>query len=138
MMARLEIVLANQIAEVGRLAGILDQFAADHAVPSEMAYCVSLSLDEIVSNVIRHGYDRNAHQIIVRLALDDHAMTVQVEDEGAPFDPLAEPPPDFDRSIEERGVGGLGIHIVRHMMDGFEYHRDGNRNVLTLTKRAAD
>jgi anti-sigma regulatory factor (Ser/Thr protein kinase) len=136
MTGRLEIVLVNEIAEVERLSTIFDAFAAEHEMPPEMAYCVSLSLDEIVSNVIRHGYDRRAHEIVVRLALDDGAMTVQVEDEGKPFDPLSAPPPDLDRPIEERGVGGLGIHIVRHMMDVLDYRREGNRNLLTMAKRA--
>ena len=137
MADRLDIVLVNQIAEIDRLSGLLDRFVADHDVSSDAAYCVCLSLDEIVSNVIRHGYDHDRHEILVHLALDDGQMTVVVEDEGRAFNPLEVPTPDFDRTIEERGIGGLGIHIVRHMVDHLDYRREGNRNILTLMKRTA-
>ena len=68
------------------------------------------------------------------LALEGDELTIRVEDDGRAFDPLQAPPPDLDLPLEERPVGGLGIHIVRSVMDAVEYQRRGGRNVLTMRK----
>jgi serine/threonine-protein kinase RsbW len=92
-------------------------------------------LDEVVANIINHGYDDTAeHQIRVTLAFDGSELGIRVEDDGRAFDPLQAPPPDLDLPLEERPVGGLGIHIVRSVMDAVEYQRDGDRNVLIMKK----
>jgi anti-sigma regulatory factor (Ser/Thr protein kinase) len=71
----------------------------------------------------------------VDLVLEDGVLRVEIVDEAAAFDPLARPAPDTDQALEERPIGGLGIHIVKQLMDDVRYRREGGKNVLTLTKR---
>ena len=92
-------------------------------------------LDEIVLNVINHGHDdQGEHEIHVRLRAAPDAVTITVEDDGKPFNPLDAPPPDLDLPIEERPIGGLGIFLMKSLTSAMDYRREGERNRLTLTK----
>jgi serine/threonine-protein kinase RsbW len=96
----------------------------------------NLALDEVVTNVIMHGYrDAGRHEILVRLELGIETLTVQVEDDGRPFNPMDVPPPDLELGIEDRPIGGLGIHFVRSVMTSVDYRRAGGHNVLTMLKQ---
>jgi anti-sigma regulatory factor (Ser/Thr protein kinase) len=135
-MASVSAVFVNQRAEVARLATLAEEFAAGHDIPVDDAMTINLVLDELVLNIIRHGYDDDAeHEIQVTLTFDDPDLTIRVEDDARPFNPLEAPPPDLDLPLEERPIGGLGIHIVRTVMDAVEYQRAGTHNVLTMRKR---
>jgi anti-sigma regulatory factor (Ser/Thr protein kinase) len=90
-------------------------------------------LEEIITNVISYGYkDGLGHEISVRLSWKDPNIKVEVEDDGRPFNPLEAPPPDMVKPLAERNVGGLGIHLVREMMDELEYRRESDKNILVL------
>jgi anti-sigma regulatory factor (Ser/Thr protein kinase) len=92
-------------------------------------------LDEIVINIIAHGYDdEHEHQIRVSLALEGDILAIQVEDDGKPFNPLEVPPPNLDLPIDDRPIGGLGIFIVRSTVNEVEHRREGGRNILTMQK----
>lgn len=94
-----------------------------------------LALDEILSNAIRHAFpDGGTHPITVRFHLDETAIEVTIEYGGVPFDPVDAPPPDRDRPLAERRVGGLGLHFTRALMDEVRYRRIDDVNRVTLTK----
>jgi len=114
-------------------AGVL--FVGTHAgLSADLTYRLTLSLDEIVSNVIRHGYsDTNDHVVEVRLSVHDGVVTSVIEDDGHPYDPRESPEPDLSMPVEQRGPGGLGIFLVRQMMDSIDYARRDGRNILTVT-----
>ena len=91
-----------------------------------------------MTNIISYVYaDGAEHQIGVRVALDGDGVTVRVEDDGRAYNPLDTPTPDLQLDVEERPIGGLGVHIVRSMMDTLEYRRENDRNILTMRKRTA-
>jgi len=93
-----------------------------------------LVLDEIVSNIIRHGGGADADRHVdVSLAVNGDRVTVDVVDNGVAFDPLVRPGPNLDLPIAQRPIGGLGIHIVKALSETIAYHRDDGRNHLTLT-----
>jgi serine/threonine-protein kinase RsbW len=134
-MSSVSVVLLNERAEIPRLAGIAETFGADNRLSDDEVMAVNLVLDELVTNVIENAYDDTGeHEIHVTLALDGAELTVRVEDDGRAFDPLQAPPPDLDLPLEQRPVGGLGIHIVRSMMDAVDYQRRDGRNILTMRK----
>ena len=135
MPSRLSIVLANKPSEIARLVDLVESFAQEHGVPPDAAYAMTLSLDEMAANSIRHAYAAGGDRPVwVDLLLVDNELRASVTDEGPPFNPLEADAPDLDLPIDERPIGGLGIHIVRTMMDGVEYERNGNRNIVTMRK----
>ena len=135
-MSDASIILINQRIEIERLGQFVGHFGEAHHLLADEILDINLVLDEIVSNVIAHGYeDDREHRIHVSLALDADLLRIQVEDDGRPFNLLEAPPPKLDLSIEDRPIGGLGIHIVRSLTDGLEHRREDGRNVVTLKKK---
>jgi anti-sigma regulatory factor (Ser/Thr protein kinase) len=111
-------------------------FAGRHASLASVQADLGVVLDEVVSNIVKYGYGSGpTRPVDVGLRLEDDVLRVEIADEAASFDPLARPRPDTDQSIEERPIGGLGIHLVRQLMDDVRYRREAGRNILTLTKR---
>jgi anti-sigma regulatory factor (Ser/Thr protein kinase) len=134
MTPSLTLHLQNRIAEVARLVDAVESFGSHAGLSSDLTYRLTLSLDEIVSNVIRHGYsDTNDHVVEVRLSIRDGVVTSVIEDDGHPYDPRESPEPDLSMPVEQRGPGGLGIFLVRQMMDSIDYARRDGKNVLTVT-----
>jgi serine/threonine-protein kinase RsbW len=128
--------LPADLREVDRLNRVIRQFGDLHEVPSRVLYAVNLALDEIVTNVVRHGFeDARDKEIIARVTAVPGEVTTEVSDSGRAFNPLDVPAPNLDAPLSERTLGGLGIHLVRSLMDSIEYRRDGEKNVLTLRKR---
>jgi len=111
-------------------------FAGRHASLGSVQADLGVVLDEVVSNIVNYGYGEGpARPVDVGLALEDGVLRVEIMDQAPPFDPLARPAPDTAQSLEERPIGGLGIHIVKQLMDDVVYRREGGKNVLTLTKQ---
>ena len=114
-----------------------DAFAKAHGLSRHVTWPFQVALDEVVSNVVHHGTRQGSAegQIVIELHLRGDDLEMVVDDDGAPFDPLQVPEPDTSRPVEERPVGGLGILIVRRLMDEITYHRAGGRNRLTMRKK---
>ena len=97
---------------------------------------VSLVMEELITNSIKYGYgDTNEHIITIELEIANAAITIAVEDDGRPFNPLQAPQPDISSSLEDRETGGLGIHLIRELSDEIFYRRNGAVNRLTLKKQ---
>jgi len=92
---------------------------------------INLVLEELCANVITHG---NGRQIEIGLAKDWDELVITLTDDGAPFDPTSAPEVDIHQPLDGRPVGGLGIHLVHHYTDSFEYRRENDRNIVTLKK----
>lgn len=133
---RLTLRVANDIAELPRVAEEVDGFCAAAALPASCAFKINVALEELLVNTISYGFpDSERHEILVTLAKEGEAVVVEISDDGVPFDPLQVPTPDIDQPLETRPLGGLGIHFVRTLMDEVEYRRAGGRNLVTLSKR---
>lgn len=135
MTASMTVTLVNDRSEIERLSRLVEAFGAAEGLHPESIFSVNLALDEVVTNIIRYAYDDGLqHPILVQLALAEGVLAAQVEDDGRAFNPLQMPPPDIDADIEERPIGGLGIHLVRSVMSSVEYRREDGRNVLVMKK----
>jgi phosphoserine phosphatase RsbU/P len=125
--------LKNDLSEIARLARIVDDFARHHQIEAQTTRNMHLVLDEILTNIISYGYDNGGeHHIIARFNLERGHWTVAVEDDGKPFNPLDAPEPDTNQLLEERPIGGLGIHLVRKNVDELEYRRQKDKNILIM------
>jgi serine/threonine-protein kinase RsbW len=124
------------LREIERLNKVVRQFGDLHEVPSRALYALNLALDEIVTNVVRYGFDESAgKEIVAQVTARENELTTVVSDPGREFNPLEVAPPDLTAPLAERSLGGLGIHLVRSLMDTIEYHRQNGENVLTMRKR---
>jgi serine/threonine-protein kinase RsbW len=134
----LEFRIVNDLAAMGSLAEAVEAFVAEHRLPAEAANALYVSVDEAVSNAIAYGYPEGAHgEIAVRLRRRPGSVVLEVEDDGAPFDPLQAAPPDLTLPLADRPIGGLGIHLIRNLMDEMSYARRDGRNILKLVKNLA-
>jgi anti-sigma regulatory factor (Ser/Thr protein kinase) len=124
---------ANEVVELRRLSDWIRTFAREAELDENLSYHVDLCLDEAVTNIIRHGYDKGVRgTITVSLELIDDRLRVVVADAGREFNPLRHSPPAASAALEDLPVGGFGIHLMRSYADALEYRRDGDRNILTL------
>jgi anti-sigma regulatory factor (Ser/Thr protein kinase) len=128
-------VLANDLGEISRLAAGVEAFCAPLDPAPKDLFALQLVLEEVVTNVINHGYtDGAAHLFSVELRALDRVVTAVVSDDAPAYDPLARPEVDTSLSLEARPVGGLGVHLVKRLVDTAHYERRDGRNVLTLTR----
>lgn len=101
--------------------------------PPDLTFKINLVLEEVGLNIMNHGHEGGLHEIEITLISEDKALTLEITDDGKPFDPLKDAPlPDIDAEMEDRPIGGLGIHLVRTMMDELCYRREQGKNHLTL------
>jgi anti-sigma regulatory factor (Ser/Thr protein kinase) len=121
-----------------RLGPELEEFGLRQQLPAATIFAVNLAIEEVVTNIISYGYDTpGAHVIAVELDVADGIVTATIEDDARPFDLLAAAEPDVSAPLEERSVGGLGLLLVRRLMDDVTYERQDGRNRLTLKKQIA-
>jgi serine/threonine-protein kinase RsbW len=132
-LTRLE--LRYSLSELARVRAALAKIASRQRVSSGVELDVGLALEEIVTNVITHGPATDPTQLItVRLSVGSGVVIAEIEDEGQPFDPLQAPQPNLGGPLDARPVGGLGIHLVRTLMDEVVYSRRDGRNIVLLKK----
>ena len=133
-MAVLSLTLTNRMEEVPRLVERLDVFGQEAQLPDDVVFRLTVALDEVVTNIVRHAFDsQGGHDILLGITVDERFVTAVVEDDGPPFDLRTVAPADIDAPIEFRPIGGLGVHLVRSLSHALEYRREGARNILTLT-----
>ncbi|MEA2660208.1 MAG: phosphoserine phosphatase RsbU/P, partial [Candidatus Binatota bacterium] len=135
MTEHVEIKLHNKLSELASANQTVTEFGQQHGLPDSVLHDFNLALGEILTNIISYGYtDSGEHEITVRLSIEPGEMRVDVEDDGKPFNPLEAPEVDTTSALEERAVGGLGVHLVRKLTDGLEYRRHEGKNLLVMKK----
>jgi anti-sigma regulatory factor (Ser/Thr protein kinase) len=129
----------SDAAKLSMLTQFLHEFWSAADLPPAETVTFELALEEIFMNVVTHGSPAGRVPLVeVSLALRDGCLTLRIEDDGPSFDPLSLAAPDVTASLEERRVGGLGVYLVRQMMDAVSYQRLGGRNQLSMTKRVRE
>jgi anti-sigma regulatory factor (Ser/Thr protein kinase) len=116
--------------------------ATEAGLDKSSAYRLRLSVDEIATNIIVHGYDEAGRtgDVEVRTEIDDDTLRLYLEDTAVPYDPLQNPPPvGLDSPLEERDIGGLGVYLAIQGVDEFRYEHvgDRNRNIFVMRRPAA-
>lgn len=129
--------LGNDLAELPATLDWLEAALRTAGAGADQIGEWRLVAEEGLSNIIRHGYtDAARHSIEVTLERAGGEIRLVLRDDGRPFDPLAAPTPDLDRPPEERPEGGLGVHLVKTLVDRADYRRENGINVLRLVRRA--
>jgi anti-sigma regulatory factor (Ser/Thr protein kinase) len=92
-------------------------------------------VDELITNIIAHAYtDKEEHAVLLECRLNENTVDLELRDDGVPFDPTTQTRPNTQLAVEDRDIGGLGIHLVMTLMDKVEYQREGDFNVLKIIK----
>jgi len=126
-------------AAMREVEGFVAAFATEHAIGSDDTARICILLEELLTNLVKYGYPDHAAPGVadIRLDLDGTRLTIEFVDDGRPFNPLAQPAPNFDLSLEERPLGGLGIHLLRALTEEACYSRGHGRNVIRLTRHVS-
>jgi anti-sigma regulatory factor (Ser/Thr protein kinase) len=133
--AEVKLTVKNKIEDLLRVNSIFESFATQHDIGGKLRYHLLVSIEEILTNIIKYGFDeQGVHPIHITFRNDSGAIEMEFEDRGREFNPLEVGEPDLDTPIEDRQLGGLGIHLVKNMVDVAQYRRVGDRNILLLRK----
>ena len=125
--------IGNTLTSLPLLTTAVNRFLDQHTLPREAIFRVNLVIEEIVTNIIKYGYDdTDHHTITVNLALFPDTIRLQLKDDGHPFDPLQTPAPDIHVPMDQRKVGGLGLHLVRETVSRIAYRRENGANILEM------
>ena len=127
--------LHGTVAELPAFFERLEAWAEDGGVPLPLASSFGLMLDELLTNVAMHGYRGAGGPVEVRVRFDPPArLEAVLRDQAPEFDPTRLPAPDVGAELEDRGVGGLGVHFVQKLAERFVYRRDGGVNEVTVSR----
>ena len=139
MQNRCSIELRYDFCELERLYEVVTRFLQTHGQTPRFINSVNLVLEEMVTNVIKYAEPKAGDpHVAVHLDLVSRQLTVTLIDNGPAFNPLLHPDVDTTTPIEDREIGGLGIHLVKKLVDHLEYHRRENQNHLILVKKFAE
>lgn len=128
----LSMTLRSELQELERLSEAVNALGEARTLPTRLVYQLDLALEELISNIMNHG---SARLLQVDVTLAERELRVRVQDDGAEFNPFELATPDLDLDVDDREIGGLGVHLVRTMFEHHEYARVGGRNFVTLRKQ---
>ena len=130
-----EYTMKNELTEVENVLLAFDKFSEKYSLPAAVCHDVKLAFDELLNNTISYGFNDDAeHEIRISIERLADRLDIKIVDDGTPFDPLLKETPDVETSMEERGIGGLGIYLVRNLMDDVSYQHQEGKNIITLVK----
>jgi anti-sigma regulatory factor (Ser/Thr protein kinase) len=129
--------LRGVLADLDTVHAAISDFGRQHGLPEDLTTPLRLALDELITNVVEHGLARHAlaaRYLVLRLEASGEVVQATIEDNGIPFDPTVAAASEPGGELDDRPIGGLGLHLVRQSIDRMHYRRDGERNVLTISK----
>ena len=131
-----KIIIKNTIKEVQRAISAFETFAIEYTVPNTIMVKVNIVLDELLSNIVKYSFpDGKEYEIDITIELfTTGKLIIQLTDAGIPFNPFDRPEPDLSIPLEDREVGGLGILLVKKLMDSYSYKRQVNLNITSMIK----
>lgn len=126
--------IKSQLAELDRMRNFLKKYLKRLKISDKNFFKIELAVIEICVNIIRYAYPDSNGDILIKAWHDTEKMYLEIRDDGVPFDPRKLKSPDIEDIIKKEQTGGLGVFLSRSLMDGFDYKREGNQNVLTIYK----
>lgn len=136
MTSKHSLTLPNDIETIPQLNEFIDTVAEEIGLDMSLTMSLNLAIEEAVVNVMEYAYPEGEQgNVDIEVIADDKWLTFIISDNGIPFDPTTQEDADTTLSAEERPIGGLGIFLVRQLMDSINYQRENGKNILTLSKK---
>ncbi len=130
------IELKNNLSELDHICRTCEEIGQSLGVSDKLIFEMNLALDELFTNIISYGFqDCLEHIIKVTITTEGDQLEIRIEDDGVPFNPLESKTPDFQCGVEECKIGGLGIHLIKKLMDDMQYQRVADKNILILRRK---
>jgi sigma-B regulation protein RsbU (phosphoserine phosphatase) len=137
--ASLHLVAQNRLPEIDRINESFESFSSEHGLPPKLRRSIKLVIDDLLNNVISYAYhDDDEHSIDIQVELSSDRIALRITDDGHPFNPFGDINVMTGGGVEDREIGGLGIHLVKNLMDEVSYTRRTDMNVIVLVKYLAD
>ncbi len=134
-MQQMRLQLVNKIGELEKIRDTLESLTDEWGLPPQLCMSVNLALEEAFTNIVNYAFqDEEQHIIDIDIALEGKKIVIEITDDGQPYDPTKQDEPDINLPAADRPVGGLGVFLIRRIMDNIQYKRTGNKNKLILTK----
>ena len=130
-----ELTIGSDIEKIPLVSARLEDAMEAYGFSPEEILDTQLAVEEVITNVIVHGYKKTGHEIHLSCRFTGDRIEIKVADSAPQFDPLSIPEPELDGDVDERRIGGLGIYLVRQVIDTVSYRYENGRNILTLEKR---
>jgi anti-sigma regulatory factor (Ser/Thr protein kinase) len=132
-----KLIITNKTGQLAEVRSFLDQIAGLWILQDKLVFELNLILEEYISNLINYGYhDKIDHEIYIEITREETRLKLVVKDDAGPFNILESPEnDDLDKPVEERKIGGLGIHFIRTFADQIEYESQEGNNILVVIKK---
>ena len=129
-------VSRSSFVELPDLVAAVEALGERDGWSGDLTFRISLVIDELAQNVVDYAYEDQPGDVEVEVTSEPEAVTIEITDEGRPFDPLTQAPePDLTSPIEDRPIGGLGVHFTKTLMDDVKYSRESGKNRLKIVTR---
>jgi anti-sigma regulatory factor (Ser/Thr protein kinase) len=129
-----EMTVAARLENIEVVTAFIDAFLEDADCPVKTQMQIDVAVDEVMSNIAHYAYPDGEGTVTVSIEEKENTVQIFFRDSGIPYDPLTAKAPDLSLSAEDRPIGGLGIHMVKKMMDAVSYRYENGQNMLTLQK----
>lgn len=131
------LTIGSDISEIPAVSARFEEGMDAYGFAPEEVLDTQLAVEEVITNIIVHGYRRPGGEIHLSCRFTGNKIEIRITDAAPRFDPLSIPEPDLDADIDDRRIGGLGIYLVRQVMDTIAYRYENGKNILTMEKRKA-
>jgi len=128
------LTVVSDLAELNKIRAFLKENLSSLSISENDYYTIELSMLEICVNIIRYAYPEDRGEIHLKVWEDKNKFYIEISDEGIPFDPREVEEPDLEKMIVDGQKGGFGIFLARKLMNGFDYRRKNDQNILTIYK----
>ncbi len=135
MSGHVSLEIPAELEKIQQVSDDIEGCMKTHGWEENAVLDVQLAVEEAVTNTIQHGYRGTSGTIAIRIETTPHHITVEITDDAPAFNPLLVPEPDTSADLKDRQVGGLGIFLIRQVMDEVTYRYEQNKNILVLEKK---
>jgi serine/threonine-protein kinase RsbW len=130
-----EMTIESDSTEIPSVSASLEKVMHAHGFSTDDILDTQLAVEEVITNIIDHGYKNACGEIIISCRINRYQAEVRIRDNAPRFDPLSLPEPKLDGTIQDRKIGGLGVFLIRQVTDEIVYRYENGQNILVLIKR---